>query len=93
MKHYIIWNLSSEWDDFYGESVPTIEYISSDLEDAIAYFDKTFGKTDELPADKWKYEYTLEEWEDGYKRLKSFSDETKIKTIKSISNVKQDEKQ
>lgn len=88
MKHYIIWNCSSEWDDFYGESVPTIEYISYNKEDAIEYFDKKFGKTNELPDDKWKYEYILEEWEDGYKRLEHYFDDNKIIEIKSISNVK-----
>lgn len=88
MKHYIIWNNSYEWDDFYGESVPTIEYISCDKEDAIKYFDKTFGKTNELPDDKWKYEYILEEWEDGFKRLENFFDDNKIIEIKRISNVK-----
>lgn len=86
MKHYIIWNTSAEWDDFYGESEPFIEYISSNKEDAIAYFDKTFGNTDKLPADKWKYEYILEEWEDGYKRLECFFDENKVKEIKRITN-------
>lgn len=88
MKHYIIWNCSSEWDDFYGESVPTIEYISCNKEDAIEYFDKTFGDTPNLSNDKWKYEYILEEWEDGYKRLENFRDDNKIKEIRHTSNVK-----
>lgn len=84
MKHYIIWNLSAEWDDIYGEAGPTIEYISYDLKDAEAYFDKMFGDTPSLPNNKWRYEYMLEEIEDGYKRLDF--DDSKVKEIKRIAN-------
>ena len=84
MKHYIIWNLSCEWDDIYGESIPTIEYICSDLEDAISYFNEKFGKTPSMPNDKWKYEYVLKAYIDGYSRLNYYEDD--VQEIKRICN-------
>mgnify|MGYP003295958513 CR=1 FL=1 len=59
---YIIFDQSYECDG-YDYSSNIIKYISTDKEEAIAFFDKYFSNP--LQNDKWHYEYELIEFEDG----------------------------
>lgn len=62
---YIIFDNSSEWDDYYSDS-SSIKYVSTNKSEAINYFDKYFKCYDNYPNEKYHYTAVLVEIEDGF---------------------------
>lgn len=85
---YAIYDTSFEWDDV--ETSFEYVYFSTNKEDAIEYFNKYYGKTNELPDDKHHYEYTLLEIPNGWTNHRYLMNECPdIKELMTISNSKE----